>query len=170
MSESSGLDWMRKGECAKPENSHLDFFSTNTEEKYEAKNLCFTCPVRESCVKWAMENEEISGIWGGRDENETRRNLSVSSEGVEVRRNRFPQCPYCAARTSQLLTKTIDRPGGGRWVTARAVECMACGFEWQSRSSANAVDAYYADKLDRAEKLKKRLARKRRSTKPTEPK
>lgn len=143
-----GLEWMRDAECAKPENDDVKdyFFSPDVDERYKAKNLCFKCPVRGDCVKWALENGEIWGIWGGRDDNEIRRTLSVNAEGQETRRGRYPQCPYCFARTSKLVTKTVDLPGGGRWTTARAVECTVCGFEWKARSSANAVDAYHADR------------------------
>jgi WhiB family redox-sensing transcriptional regulator len=154
---AGGLEWQQDALCAKPENDKYKdyFFSADVEKKYEAKNLCFSCPVREQCVKWALENGEIWGIWGGRDENEIRRTLSVNAEGNEVRRGRYPQCPSCAARTSKLQTKIIDLPDGGRWTTARVVFCTNCGFEWRSRSSANAVNAYYTERADKAAKAEK---------------
>ncbi len=158
---------LEPGECKKPENfGKIDFFSSDPEEKNRAKNLCFTCPVRGDCVQYALENSEIWGIWGGKDENEIRRTLSVNAEGIETRRGRFPQCPYCGARTSKLKTKVVDLPDGGRWTTAKAVECENCGFEWKSRSSANAVNAYHADrkgKADRALARKNKLATKKAS-------
>lgn len=157
----NNLDWQWNAECAKPENSDKKdfFFSPNPDKKYEAKNLCFTCPVRAECMKWALENKEIWGIWGGHDENEIRRTLSVNADGNEVRRGRYPQCPYCGARTSRLKVKTIDLPDGGRWTTAKVVLCTVCEFEWRSRSSANAVTAYYAERADKAA----RAARKRKA-------
>lgn len=160
---AGGLDWQADGTCAKPENEWMKdyFFSANVEKKYDAKNLCFSCPVRGDCIKWALENGEIWGIWGGKDENEIRRTLSVNAEGNEVRRGRYPQCPYCSARTSKLKAKTIDLPNGGRWTTARVVECTNCGFEWRSRSSANAVTAYFSERADKAEKAKKKAAAKK---------
>lgn len=160
---AGGLEWMADAECAKPENSHLknNFFSSSVEKKYEAKNLCHSCDVRKDCIKWALENKEIWGVWGAKDENEIRRTLSVNSEGDEVRRGRYPQCPYCGARTSKLSTKIIDLPDGGRWNTARVVECTNCGFDWRSRSSANAVNAYFAERAEKAEKAKKKAAAKK---------
>lgn len=125
------------------------FFSDVPEEKYEAKNLCFTCPVRTDCVKYALESKEIWGIWGGKDENEIRRTLSVNADGIEYRRGRYPQCPSCSARTSRLKTYIVDLPDGGRWTTARMVECEDCGFSWRSRTSANAVNAYHANRADK---------------------
>lgn len=168
---SGGLEWGKQAVCAKPENKRFRdyFFAASAEKKYEAKNLCFSCDVREDCIKWALENGEIWGIWGGKDENEIRRTLSVNSEGNEVRRGRYPQCPYCGARTSKLQTKIIDLPDGGRWTTARVVECTVCDFEWRSRSSANAVNAYFAERAEKAEKAsrarKKAAAKQRPSIK-----
>jgi WhiB family redox-sensing transcriptional regulator len=159
---AGGLEWMAEAACRKPEHSDLNFFSANPEMKYDAKNVCFSeCTVREDCIRWALENKEIWGIWGGRDENEIRRTLSVDANGDEVRRGRYPQCPHCGARTSKLTTKVIDLPDGGRWTTARVVECTVCEFEWRSRSSANAVNAYFTERAEKAERAKKKAAAKK---------
>ena len=143
--------WQNESVCAKKENEKKVewFFSDDPEEKYAAKNLCFTCPVRKDCIKYALEEKQIWGVWGGRDENEIRRILSVDANGDEYRRGRYPQCPFCFARTSKLITYIVDLPGGGRWTTARMVECTDCGFNWRSRTSANAVNAYHAQKTDK---------------------
>lgn len=170
------LSWQVDSACAKPENKELVeyFFSTQPEEKYQAKNLCFECPVREQCLKWALENRQIWGIWGGRDEGEIRRALSVSWNGKESRRQRYPQCPFCTARPSKLTTDVIELEGGGRWSTAKIVSCSACGFTWRSRTSANAVEAYHVEreeKLERAKKLREKkkereMKKKSRGTTP----
>jgi hypothetical protein len=39
-----------------------------------AKLFCATCPVRQDCLDYAMDNVEEFGIWGGLTERE-RRNL-----------------------------------------------------------------------------------------------
>lgn len=106
-------------------------------------------------MKFALETGVIDGIWGGRSEGELRRTLSVNAEGAEIRRKRAPQCPYCSERTSRLRVKVIDLPEGGRWSTAKVVECTVCGFEWRSRSSANAVQAYFAERAAKAERRAK---------------
>lgn len=149
-------EWIEDSECSKLEyRQKVDiFFSYKHEERHEAKNICYKCPVREQCLKWALENKEIWGIWGGRDELEIRRTLSVNNDGMEVRLSRYPICPYCSANTSKLVAKIVDKPGGGRWTTMRVVECTACGFSWRSRTSANAVNAYFAEKAAKAEKKK----------------
>jgi hypothetical protein len=65
---STGFDWQEGAECAKKVNIDVDFFSHKSEDKMKAKNLCFICPVRKECIKSALENMEIWGIWGGNDE------------------------------------------------------------------------------------------------------
>ncbi|MGW0698557.1 WhiB family transcriptional regulator [Streptomyces sp. NPDC002867] len=37
-----------------------------------AKQVCARCPVREQCLKWALENNQESGVWGGLNEDERR--------------------------------------------------------------------------------------------------
>lgn len=163
---------MQYGECAKPENiGYQDyFFSADAEEKYAAKNLCvIDCEVRDQCLKYALESQTIWGIWGGKDDDELRRTLSVNADGNEIRRSRYPQCPYCGARTSRLVTKTIDLPEGGRWATARGVECTVCGFEWRSRSSANAVDAYFSQKEAKKSRPKRKTSNAKRLHPGSEP-
>ena len=151
------LKWQKDSECSRPENTELRdfFFSTKAAEKYQAKNLCFLCPVRKECIQWALEHKQIWGVWGGKDEGEIRRTLSVAHNGQESRRERYPQCPYCNARPGKLKTSTVDVPEGGRWMTMRLVECTACTFSWHSRTSANAVDAYHLDRTEKLERLKK---------------
>lgn len=152
---AENLNWQSEATCAKPFNKYaLDwFFSKDFKEKYAAKNMCFTCPVRSQCLQWALEHRQIWGIWGGRDEVDIRRTLSVSYNGEETRRRRFPNCPYCTARPSKLSTSIEELPNGGRWTSAKVVTCDECGFAWRSRTSANAVEAY---KLEKNEKTKKK--------------
>ncbi len=159
---ADNLNWQSDATCAKPSNRYaLDwFFSKDFKEKYAAKNMCFTCPVRSECLQWALEHRQIWGIWGGKDEVDIRRALSVSYNGEEARRRRFPNCPYCTARPSKLSVSIEQLPSGGRWTTAKVVTCTECGFSWRSRTSANAVEAY---NLERNEKEKKKINKKTKS-------
>jgi len=156
---AKSLEWQRNAVCAAPVNKDkIDwFFSENFNEKYSAKNLCFTCPVRKDCLQWALEHKQIWGIWGGKDEVEIRRTLSVSYLGEEIRRRRYPNCPYCVARPGKLETSVEKLSDTGRWTTAKIVTCTECGFSWRSRTSANAVEAY---KTEKADKLAKQLKEK----------
>ncbi|MER5987417.1 WhiB family transcriptional regulator [Streptomyces sp. NPDC001787] len=38
----------------------------------EAKAVCASCPVREPCLRWALDNGQDSGVWGGLGEDERR--------------------------------------------------------------------------------------------------
>jgi hypothetical protein len=153
---SKDLDWQEKSLCAKMEIEELAtndiFFSEEPEDIIKAKNMCFACPVRKDCIKWALEDSRIWGVWGGHDEQEIRRTLSVNADGAEIRRDRYPQCLYCGARTSKLNPVIAENPEGGRWSTVRLVECTDCGFTWRSRTSANAVNAYRTDMEERRAK------------------
>lgn len=142
------LHWQENAACADPKTRDMMdwFFSDELSKKHEVKNLCFSCPVRSQCLQWALEHRQIWGIWGGRDEFEIRRTLSVSYTGEEIKRKRPPKCPYCSARPQRLEVTVEKVPGGGRWTTAKVVTCSDCGFAWRSRTSANAVNAYHSDK------------------------
>ncbi|MGW6969874.1 WhiB family transcriptional regulator [Streptomyces zaomyceticus] len=37
----------------------------------EAKEICRGCPVREECLRWAMDDSrQVTGVWGGLREDE----------------------------------------------------------------------------------------------------
>ncbi|MDH6697916.1 WhiB family transcriptional regulator [Streptomyces sp. MAA16] len=38
----------------------------------QAKRVCGGCPVREQCLRWALDAGDCLGVWGGTDENERR--------------------------------------------------------------------------------------------------
>ena len=160
-SPADNLKWQSDALCSKPQHkgSRSWFFSKDPAERTNAKNLCFGCPVRSQCLQWALEHRQIWGIWGGKDEVEIRRALSVSYKGEETRRRRFPHCPYCSARPSKLETSTQEMSGGGRWTTAKLVTCVECGFTWRSRTSVNAVHAYQHERQQREEKKQKERER-----------
>ena len=164
---ADSLRWQSEGLCSKPANKkYLDwFFSKDFSEKYDAKNLCFSCPVRKDCLQWALEHRQIWGIWGGKDEIEIRRTLSVSYLGEETRRRRYPNCPFCTARPGKLETSIEKLSTTGRWTTAKIVTCTECGFAWRSRTSANAVEAYKIEKIDKAAKLEKKKEKLRKKNK-----
>lgn len=151
---ADNLNWQKSASCADPANKEYVqlFYSKDSAEKNKAKNLCFSCPARKSCLQWALEHREIWGIWGGKDEIELRRALSVAYNGEEKKRNRPPNCPYCTARPGRLATSIEALPPGGRWTRAKVVTCTECGFAWRSRSSANAVENYKAEKENKKAK------------------
>lgn len=160
---ADNLDWQKDSLCAEAKNRHaIDwFFSSKQEDRYKAKNLCHQCPVRKDCLQWALEHRQIWGVWGGKDEVDIRRTLSVSYAGEEIRRRRFPKCPHCNARPEKLRTGVVDIPGGGRWTTAKIVFCVECNFSWRSRTSANAVNIYHEEREERLKKMRDKRAQKK---------
>ncbi|MEY2243496.1 WhiB family transcriptional regulator [Streptomyces sp. SAS_267] len=38
----------------------------------EAKAVCAGCPVREECLRWALDTGQTVGVWGGTSEAERR--------------------------------------------------------------------------------------------------
>ena len=154
---ATNLNWQINALCSDPKNKYARdwFFSKIPRERYDAKNLCYGCPVRSQCLQWALEHRQSWGIWGGKDEVEIRRALSVSYNGEEAKRRRYPHCPYCSARPSKLETSSQEVPGGGRWTTAKIVTCTVCEFSWRSRTSVNAVEAYKQERVDKQVKKTK---------------
>ena len=49
------------------------FYPVSDEEAEAAKAVCATCPVRQSCLEYALANRERDGVWGGATERERRR-------------------------------------------------------------------------------------------------
>ncbi|MFJ6728729.1 MULTISPECIES: WhiB family transcriptional regulator [unclassified Streptomyces] len=68
-------DWRQQAAC-RHEDPEL-FFPIGTSgpsllQTQQAKAVCGGCPVRESCLEWALETDQTLGVWGGTSENERR--------------------------------------------------------------------------------------------------
>lgn len=132
-------DWVTQARCAsrEPGVDPKDFqVPLRGGSQNKAKNVCAGCPVQLECLTWALEHSEIWGVWGGLDEAELRRTLSVDAFGRYVRRCRPPGCPNprCRARPSALEI-TIDKK-------PPLMHCKVCGFKWRSTTSAAALRLY----------------------------
>jgi len=63
--------WRSKAAC-----QGLDpeiFYPLDDDDAREAKMVCSTCLVRESCLEHALGSREKEGVWGGATERERRR-------------------------------------------------------------------------------------------------
>jgi len=38
-----------------------------------ARLICFTCPVKDPCLEYAIVHDEVQGMWGGASERERRK-------------------------------------------------------------------------------------------------
>lgn len=123
-------DWTRDAACQKPGSEGLDFFARSAEDRYAARAVCLSvCPVRWKCLQFALESQEIHGIWGGVDDYEIRRALSVDHLGQPARRARAPRCPYCVKSNLSTIEKKRAR---------NRVRCDTCHLEWWIRRAPRA--------------------------------
>ena len=69
------MDWRHEAACL-TEDPELFFPIGNTGPALaqidEAKAVCNRCEVVDSCLKWALETGQDSGVWGGLSEDERR--------------------------------------------------------------------------------------------------
>jgi WhiB family redox-sensing transcriptional regulator len=69
------MDWRHAAKCL-GQDPELFFPIGNTgpavQQIDEAKTVCRICEVSDVCLKWALENNQDYGIWGGQSEDERR--------------------------------------------------------------------------------------------------
>jgi WhiB family redox-sensing transcriptional regulator len=69
------MDWRDKAACLTVD-PELFFPVGNTgpalDQIDKAKQVCGGCPVVESCLQYALESNQDSGVWGGMSEDERR--------------------------------------------------------------------------------------------------
>ncbi|NMX03768.1 WhiB family transcriptional regulator [Mobiluncus mulieris] len=69
------MDWRDQAACLTVD-PELFFPVGNTgpalAQIEEAKAVCTTCAVLDVCLKWALDNNQDSGVWGGTSEDERR--------------------------------------------------------------------------------------------------
>ncbi|MFC5752025.1 WhiB family transcriptional regulator [Actinomadura rugatobispora] len=69
------MDWRHRAAC-RDVDPELFFPIGNTGPALlqieEAKQVCRRCDVTESCLAWALESGQDSGVWGGMGEDERR--------------------------------------------------------------------------------------------------
>jgi WhiB family transcriptional regulator, redox-sensing transcriptional regulator len=51
------------------------FYPVSDDDAEEAKAVCGSCPVRQSCLEYSLAAREREGVWGGHTERERRRIL-----------------------------------------------------------------------------------------------
>jgi WhiB family redox-sensing transcriptional regulator len=66
-------DWMARGKCR--EMDPTVFFPSDGIGVQVARRICDECPVKGSCLEYALNNRVDHGVWGGTSERERRRIL-----------------------------------------------------------------------------------------------
>jgi WhiB family redox-sensing transcriptional regulator len=69
--DTKGLAWRQRAACRGVDPDI--FYPVSEEEAEDAKSICASCPVLETCLEWALTNRERDGVWGGATERERRR-------------------------------------------------------------------------------------------------
>jgi hypothetical protein len=58
------------------------FYPHPTDSHDEALAICKGCPVREKCLRYAFDNDEIHGIWGGMTEQQRKAITGSKNESL----------------------------------------------------------------------------------------
>lgn len=82
---ASSTTWMKHGLCRQVDTAI--FFPEGrgaaiTIQTEQAKQVCNRCPVRATCLEWALDTGQHSGVWGGMSEDE-RRGLREAPDGSQ---------------------------------------------------------------------------------------
>lgn len=65
--------WMDEGRCR--DLDPATFFPSDGAGVETARRICEECPVRATCLEFALVNRVDHGVWGGASERERRRIL-----------------------------------------------------------------------------------------------
>ncbi len=60
--------WMKRAQCRGVDRDL--FFPDHGVKGTRARMICWSCPVRQECLDFAMANPQMAGIWGGTTERE----------------------------------------------------------------------------------------------------
>ena len=75
MDQVLDTEWMAQGNCAdKPPSL---FFPSDGVGVEVAKRVCADCPMKATCLEYALSNRIDHGVWGGTSERERRRILKA---------------------------------------------------------------------------------------------
>lgn len=129
--------WRDRAACI----GELDlFFSNDWRDWRKARDICMECPIRKMCLTDALENEDRFGVWGGVDQYEIRRALSIDEKGFPHKSRLPTRCPYCLTKDVTTLEKRRSRIH---------LQCSVCDFAWWSRRATAKKEVKSAN-VDRA--------------------
>ena len=69
--------WQERALCAQTDPE--SFYPEKGGSTREAKKVCLSCEVVGKCLKYALENNERFGVWGGLTERERRKLMKQAS-------------------------------------------------------------------------------------------
>jgi WhiB family redox-sensing transcriptional regulator len=132
--------WMQDGLCRQVD---ADLFfpegrgAAITVQAKEAKKVCNLCPVRATCLNWAVTTGQSSGVWGGLSEDER---IPLRREHTEQRQSSYARCIDAQA----LIERRVAEGKSHRQIGEELGVChSAVGKAWryfESERKAQAVD------------------------------
>ena len=142
--------WREHARCATEGHDPEDWFPVGEgamaqQQADDAKHVCYQCPVITTCLRWALENREDTGVWGGLTEKERRR--------LHGRKARTPAAAPSGPRTptSVLASHSQEVDGGHiawtgvRTVSVNGVEYTPKRLAWHVAHNAPAQGQIVAD-------------------------
>lgn len=76
--DAADTDWRHQAACRDVDPDlffPLGTVGASLPQIEQAKQICRTCPVRRSCLRWALDHGD-AGVWGGTTDEERRRQRS----------------------------------------------------------------------------------------------
>lgn len=111
--------WMRRGRCYGIDPATM--FPNDTAELNVAKAVCAGCCVIDSCLAYALRNNEKHGCWAGLGERErSRLRRRLVREGKLPRRSGQAVTPIRHGEANQYM----------RCLRANGAACVACKAAW----------------------------------------
>lgn len=78
---NTSRDWLEDAHCRNTKMDTNLFFPERGVRGLTAEQLCRPCTVKDECLRYALENNEWMGIWGGKSGRERRRIKQLEARG-----------------------------------------------------------------------------------------
>lgn len=118
--------WTKDAVCASIDPEL--WFPEKGNNSRSAKKICAACPVREECLRAALEQPERYGVWGGLSEHERRKlrptTRTCKAEGCDAEFSPGPShAVFCSDNCRKAArNKSYDD-------SVKALLCIQCGGE-----------------------------------------
>lgn len=76
------FEWAAQGNCRGADRDIFFPIRNDAAKIKAAKNFCNSCPVRQPCLTFALQNPDTEGIWGSTTQRERDRMRSIYGAGL----------------------------------------------------------------------------------------
>lgn len=104
--------WWHKAAACRDADPAIFFVGPGGGKRTPAKQICAGCPVIAACLEWALEENPVSGIWGGmgtkeRRNEKRRRGLEQRHRGADADRLAFIRRLYERGRSGSEIATAL---------------------------------------------------------------